>query len=194
MTNATNRSSVKEMLETTLVLFQILAIIVAGVWAYSRWGIKDASELMPRFNEVIDSITSDSFVSGDDGSCTFTTAWFLNNKGKTPLKVSDIELEIYSLPDISSNPYQSTLIDLGVSERLLPQNLIHSKTLSPGSDDLSAEGTISRSISFAYFPESGREWFKSNQIVLSISANVRQFSGGKTLKSEIVSSEYICNK
>jgi len=192
MASAINRSEIKERLEVILVSVQILAILAAGLWAYSRWGIKDASELMPRFNEVINPIISEPFFKNDQSSCTFTTAWFLSNSGKTPLKISNIELVIYSLPDISSNSENAKFIDLGISERLSSKNEIHRKKLSPEIDDLGAEGIISRSISFAYFPEAGKEWFKSNQIVLFVSANVRQFSGGITLKSEMLSSEYIC--
>lgn len=177
------------------IIFQMLAVLTAAAWSFTRWGLKDASELLPQYNASINSVESNWFSSEEEG-CSFTTAWFLNNKGKTPLEVIGINIKVYAFPEITKIPKGKQYINLSSSERKIEENIIIRELLSPSKDDISANGTISRSISFAYFPEEGIDWFNRNQIGLFVTAKLKQKGSWKELEtSEVLAGPiYVCSE
>lgn len=98
-----SKAQVKDWLSVTKNVLEILAILIAAAWAYSRYVESEKPQLQPR---LLASSSLTWFNARPDSACLGSFSVHIKNIGKAPVTLSKGTLRAWLIEDTSKGPIQ----------------------------------------------------------------------------------------
>lgn len=161
----------KNKLEITWLIIQIVSVCLAGYWGVTRWYLSDYQKMKPGFDGDITGLDG---VPWDRNGCSIGAFWELQNTGEVPFKVENITYLVFGVKDNFSELKEGEERDRSLGNLLANAAYKSSViTLEKRKDTVTSGGSISRDILWQYKPDAkNSEMFQNHRIAISVSADI----------------------